>query len=333
LIVCERIELIDGHEDKFVKCELIKPVGRDAIESFGYADIDFSPCSMIALAGFHQLIAVERRNIGTTDCSETKLIACTGTALIEPNAFELLARRNGGFVKCDKLKPVEYGAIESIRSDIEFVKSGGIALAATLGFELINVALGCHQLGVAECRDVESIDCDETDLIECSGAGSIEPCAFELPERDGDRHIKRDKVKPVECAAIESARFEFEFIKSGEVGSATTHGFGLASVAIGCLQLSAAACRDVESIDRDETDLIECSGGGLIEPCAFELLERGGDRYINCDKVKPVECVAIESAGFEFEFIKSGEIGSATTHGFGSTSVANGRLQLRVVEC
>jgi hypothetical protein len=160
LIVCERIELIDGNEDKFVKCELIRPVGCDAIESFGYADIDFSPCSMIALAGFHQLNAVERRNIGTTDCSETKLIACNGTALIEPNAFELLARRNGGFVKCDKLKPVEYGAIESIRSDIEFVKSGGIALAATLGFELISVALGCHQLSVAECRDVESIDCD-----------------------------------------------------------------------------------------------------------------------------------------------------------------------------
>ena len=150
MIVCERIEWIDGHEDEFAKCELIKPVGCDAIEPFGYADLDFAPCSMIALAGFRQLNAVERRNIGTTDCSETKLIACNGPALTEPNAFELLARRNGGFVKCDKLKPVEYGAIESIRSDIEFVKSGGIALAATLGFELINVALGCHQLGAAE---------------------------------------------------------------------------------------------------------------------------------------------------------------------------------------
>ena len=330
MIVCERIEWIDGHEDEFAKCELIKPAGCDAIEPFGYADLDFAPCSMIALAGFRQLHAVKRRNIGTTDCSETKLIACTGTALIEPNAFELLARRNGGFVKCDKLKPVEYGAIESIRSDIEFAKSGGIAPAATLGFELISVALSCHQLGVAECRDAESIDRDETDLIECSGAGSIEPCAFELLERAGDRYIQRDKIKPFECAAIESARLELEFIKNGEAGSATTHEFELASVAI---ERSVAACRDVESVDCDKTDLVECSGGGLIEPRAFELLGRGGNRYINCDKAEPVECVAIASAGFEFEFIKNSETESAITHGFGLASIANGCHRLNVVEC
>jgi hypothetical protein len=242
LIVCKRIELIDCNEDKFVKCELIKPVGCDAIEPFGYADTGFSPCNVIVLAGFHQLNVVERRNIETIDCSETELTAHNGAALIEPNAFELLARRDGRFVKCDKLKPVEYGAIESVRSDIEFVKSGGVALAATHGFELISVAIGCHQRSVADCRDVESIDCDETDLIECSGAELIGPNAFESFERGEDRCVNLDKVRPVECGAIGSARYGFEFIKSGEIGSATTHGFGSIIVANGCLQLRVVEC-------------------------------------------------------------------------------------------
>ena len=190
------------------------------------------------MAGCHPLRVIECRGAESFDGIETEPTECHAAVLIEPTAFELLARRDGRFTTCDKLRPVEYGAI----GYIEFVEDGGIVLATPHGFELVIVAHGSHQLSLIDCQDTESLDCGKTDLRGCSGAELIEPNAFVSFGCDEDRCVGCDEVRPVERGPIESAVYEFEFFKSGEIGSATTHGFGSTSVANGRLQLRVVEC-------------------------------------------------------------------------------------------